>query len=82
MFFRAAILPHSIECGPIETAWYNLDMVRIRFTDQEAKRKALAYLAGRFSFKSWATGEMLVPESALGELAVEGIAFSVERPAT
>jgi hypothetical protein len=54
-------------------------MVRIRFPDQAAKQKALGYLAGRFSFKSWATGEMLVPESALAELAVEGIAFSRER---
>jgi hypothetical protein len=57
-------------------------MVRIRFPDQPNKLKALGYLAGRFSFKSWATGEMLVPESALAELAVEGIAFSVEGPAT
>ena len=37
---------------------------------------------GRFSFKSWVSGEMVVPESALAELAVEGIAFSVEGPAT
>jgi hypothetical protein len=55
-------------------------MVLIRFPDQAAKRGALAYLAGRFSFKSWATGEMLVPEAALAELAVEGIHFSVEGP--
>jgi hypothetical protein len=52
-------------------------MVRIRFTDQDAKRKALVYLAGRFPFTSWASGEMLVPESALAELAVESIAFTV-----
>jgi len=63
-------------------SWYNPGMVRIRFSDQEGKRKALAYLAGRFAFKSWASGEMLVPESALAELAVEGIAFIVEGPAT
>jgi hypothetical protein len=56
-------------------------MVLIRFTDADAKRRALAYLAGRFSFKSWATGEMVVPEVALGELAVEGITFQVEGPA-
>ena len=56
-------------------------MVLVRFNDIEAKRKALAYLAGRFSFKSWATGEMLVPEAALPEMAVEGIQFSVEGPA-
>ncbi len=38
-------------------------------------------LAGRFNFKSWASGEMLVPEDALPFLAVQGIAFTVEGPA-
>lgn len=57
-------------------------MIRIRFTDDSAKRRALGYLAGRFSFKSWATGEMLVPEYALTPLALEGISFVVEGPAT
>jgi hypothetical protein len=56
-------------------------MVLIRFPDTSAKRKALAYLTGRFPFKSWATGEMLVPENALGDLAVEGVTFTVEGPA-
>jgi hypothetical protein len=53
-------------------------MVLIRFPDISAKRKALGYLAGRFPFKSWATGKMLIPEIALGELAVEGVTFTVE----
>jgi len=57
-------------------------MVRIRFPDADAKRRALGFLPGRFSFKSWATGEMLVPEAALPYLAVEGISFTVEGPAT
>jgi hypothetical protein len=57
-------------------------MIRIRFTDRQAERRALGYLAGRFSFKSWASGEMLVPEPALLVLAREGIPFSVEGPAT
>jgi hypothetical protein len=57
-------------------------MIRIRFTDESAKRRALAYLAGRFSFKSWASGEMLVPEHALAALAREGISYLVEGPAT
>ena len=57
-------------------------MVLINFPESEAKRRALAYLAGRFSFKSWATGEMLVPEEALAFLAVQGVAFSVEGPAS
>lgn len=57
-------------------------MIIIRFPDHDTKRRALGYLAGRFSFKSWATGEMMVPEDALSFLAVEGIRFQVEGPAT
>lgn len=53
-------------------------MIRTRFPNAEAKRAALGRLAGRFSFKSWATGEMLVPEDALPFLAVEGVPFAVE----
>ena len=56
-------------------------MVLIRFPDLGAKRQSLAYLTGRFPFKSWSTGEMLVPESALPFLAIEGISFTVEGPA-
>jgi hypothetical protein len=43
----------------------------------ESKRSALAQLAGRFNFKSWANGDMLVPEDALPYLAVQGISFTV-----
>ena len=50
-------------------------MILIHFPDTELKRRALGALAGRFPFKSWATGQMLVPESALPFLAVEGIAM-------
>jgi hypothetical protein len=57
-------------------------MIRIRFTDLESKKRALGRLAGRYLFKSWATGEMLVPEVALAYLAAEGITFQVEGPAT
>jgi len=57
-------------------------MVLIRFSDPNAKNRALGFLPGRFSFTTYRTGEMLVPEAALGALAVEGIAFSVEGPAT
>ena len=57
-------------------------MVLIRFAEPESKRRALAFLPGRFSFKSWASGEMLVPEAALPYMAVEGISFTVEGPAT
>jgi hypothetical protein len=57
-------------------------MILIRFPDLVAKRNALGYLAGRFSFKSWASGEMTVSETALAYLAVENIPFSVEGKAT
>ncbi len=57
-------------------------MILITFPSTEAKRSALARLAGRFSFKSWASGEMLVPEDALAYLAVEGVPFTVEGPAS
>ena len=57
-------------------------MILIRFSDADAKRRALGYLAGRFSFKSWASGEMTVPETALAYLAAENIPFSVEGQAT
>jgi hypothetical protein len=57
-------------------------MVIIRFTDDAAKRRALGWLTGRFSFKSWSGGQMLVPEAALAQLALEGISFVSEGPAT
>ncbi len=57
-------------------------MILITFPNIESKRAALSSLAGRFSFKSWANGEMFVPEDALAFLAVQGIAFTVVGPAT
>jgi len=57
-------------------------MILIRFPNTESKRSAMGQLAGRFSFKSWANGDMLVPEEALPFLAVQGVAFAVEGPAT
>jgi hypothetical protein len=59
-----------------------MSMILIRFPDDAAKRKALGFLLGRFSFKSWATGEMVVPNFALSALALENIPFTVEGPAT
>jgi hypothetical protein len=53
-------------------------MIVIRFPNLENKRRALGFLPGRFPFTSWSAGEMLVPETALPFLAVEGIQFSVE----
>ena len=57
-------------------------MILIRFPNAESKRLALGSLSGRFAFKSWASGEMLVPEEALPFLAVKGVTFAVEGPAT
>jgi hypothetical protein len=56
-------------------------MILIRFPDRDTERRALGYLAGRFSFKTWDNGKMLIPESALPFLAVESISFIVEGPA-
>ena len=57
-------------------------MVILRFPNEKDEQRAMGYLAGRFSFKSWATGEMMLPEGALPYLAMEGIPFQVEGPAT
>jgi hypothetical protein len=51
----------------------DFSMIRVRSTDREAEGGALVYLAGRFSFKTWAADEMLVPEPASVFLAREGI---------
>ncbi len=59
-----------------------MKLIRIRFPDQESKRRGLGFLAGRFSFTSYASGEVLVVESALTALAVEGLSFTVEGLAT
>jgi hypothetical protein len=57
-------------------------MIRIRFPDAATERRALGYLAGRFSFKTWSSGETLVPAAALPALATEGLSFTVVGPAT
>jgi len=53
-------------------------MILIRFPNTEFKRRALGLLVGRFSFKSWSSGEMVVPESALPYLALQGVRFFVD----
>jgi hypothetical protein len=57
-------------------------MIRIRFSDPAIECRALGFLAGRFSFKSWANGETLVPAAALAALALHGIPYSVLGPTT
>lgn len=56
-------------------------IIIIRFPNPDVECKALGYLTGRFSFKSWETGETAVPPQALASLATEGITFTVEGPA-
>jgi hypothetical protein len=53
-------------------------MILIRFSDAQMEKRGLGYLAGRFSGRTWKSGETLVPEEALSHLAAEGITFSVE----
>ena len=53
-------------------------MVIIRFPDPQTELRALGYLAGRFSCKTWADGDTMVPEEALGHLAAEGLEFTVK----
>ncbi len=57
-------------------------MILIRCSDADVERRALGFLAGCFSFKSWSSGEMTVPETALAYLASESIPFCVEGQAT
>ncbi|MEK7676023.1 MAG: hypothetical protein AAB676_09350 [Verrucomicrobiota bacterium] len=57
-------------------------MVIIRFDDSETEHRALGWLAGRFSFKTWANGDLMLHEEALPYLAREGIPFRVQGPAT
>ena len=57
-------------------------MVIIRFDDHEAEKNAMDCIVGRYSFKTWPNGNMMLPEPALGELAAEGIEFRVKGPAT
>jgi hypothetical protein len=57
-------------------------MIRIRFPNDVSERRGLGYLAGRFSFKSLATGVTFVPDSALSALAQQGIPYMVEGLAT
>jgi hypothetical protein len=55
--------------------------VIIRFPDKETEQRALGKLMPRFSGKSWASGETMVPSSALAFLAAEGVTFTVIGPA-
>ena len=53
-------------------------MILIRFPNEDAKDRALELLLGEYPFKSWQTGELLLPEEALPELARENVPFTFE----
>jgi hypothetical protein len=57
-------------------------MVIINFEDAAMEKKALEFLVGRCSFKTWDNGDLMLPEPALGELAAHGITFRSKGPAT
>lgn len=61
---------------------YGSAVVIVRFENPETEKRALGWLAGRFSFKTWANGDLMIHETVLPFLAREGIAFSVKGPAT
>jgi hypothetical protein len=57
-------------------------MVIIHFEDAETEKKALGFLVGRFSFKTWDNGDLMLLGPALGELAAQGFTFRTKGPAT
>ncbi len=57
-------------------------MVILRFDNSDEERRALGWLAGRFSFKTWDNGDLMLHEAVLPYLAREGISFKVQGPAT
>ena len=52
-------------------------MVIVRFENAEIEKRALGYLAGRFSFRTWSNGEFLLAEAVLPYLAREGLRFTL-----
>ena len=57
-------------------------MVVITFPDKMTQEKALGFLLGRFSGTVLKSGELIVPEAALGHLARENIVFTVHGKAS
>jgi len=53
-------------------------MTLIRFPNEEAKDRALELLIGEYPFKSWRSGELLLPEEALPLLARSNVPFVFE----
>ena len=61
---------------------YAKTVVMLRFDTSDEEYRALGWLAGRFSFKSWDKGDLMVHETALPYLARKGISFRVQGQAT
>jgi hypothetical protein len=57
-------------------------MIAIKFVDQEAQKRALGFLLGRFSGRVLRGGVLIVPEPALVALAEENFSFTVMGRAT
>jgi hypothetical protein len=57
-------------------------MVTIKFADRETLKRALGFLAGRFSGGVIGSGEVLVPEAALEALAHQNLPFTLLGQAT
>ena len=53
-------------------------MILIRFPNEGGKDRALELLLGEYPFKSWHSGELLLPEEALPLLARENVPFTFE----
>ncbi len=57
-------------------------MVTITFPNRKVEKRALSFLLGRFSGRVLRSGEHLVPEAALEDLADQNIPFTVKGKAT
>jgi hypothetical protein len=57
-------------------------MVVIKFADTDTQDEAIGFLAGYFSVYLQRSGEVIVPETALGALANENYSFTVMGKAT
>ena len=52
-------------------------MIIIKFPDRKTQNEALGFLASKFSGRLFRSGEVIVPEEALGALALENYSFTV-----
>ncbi len=53
-------------------------MVIIRFPNPEMETRGLGFLTGRFSYRTFQGGDTMVPEEALGHMAMAGLEYSVK----